>query len=33
MISSGLRVLRFTNEQILDDSEMVLKAISKYLPD
>ena len=32
MVGSGLRVLRFTNEQILDDPEMVLKEISKYLP-
>jgi len=32
MVASGLRVLRFTNDQILDDSEMVLKEISKYLP-
>ena len=32
MISSGLRLLRFTNEQILDDPEMVLKEIAKYLP-
>lgn len=31
MISSGLHILRFTNEQILDDSETVLKEISKYL--
>jgi len=31
MIFSGLRILRFTNEQILDDSETVLKEISKYL--
>jgi very-short-patch-repair endonuclease len=32
MISSGLRVLRFTNEQILGDSETVLREISRYLP-
>ena len=32
MISSGLRVLRFTNEQILDESEEVIKETSKYLP-
>jgi very-short-patch-repair endonuclease len=32
LISSGLRVLRFTNQQILDDAEMVLKEIAKCLP-
>ena len=32
MIAQGLRVMRFTNEQILDDIENVLEEISKYLP-
>jgi very-short-patch-repair endonuclease len=32
MITQGLRVMRFTNEQILDDIENVLAEISKYLP-
>lgn len=32
MVSSELRGLHFTNEQILADPEMVLKEISKYLP-
>ena len=32
MIAQGLRVMRFTNEQILDDIESVLEEISKYLP-
>jgi len=32
MIAQGLRVLRFTNEQILDNTENVLEEISKYLP-
>jgi type I restriction enzyme R subunit len=32
MVASGLRVLRFTNKQILDDAETVLSEISKYLP-
>ena len=31
MVSSGLRVLRFTNKQILDNPEMVLSEISEYL--
>ena len=33
MIANGLRVLRFTNEQILDNPESLLQEISKYLPD
>ena len=32
MIAQGLRVLRFTNEQILNETENVLKIISNYLP-
>src|SRR5260370_42199778 len=32
MIAQGLRVMRFTNEQGLDDIESVLEEISKYLP-
>ena len=32
MISQGLRVLRFTNQQILDDVERVLDEIVKHLP-
>ncbi len=32
MIAQGLRVLRFTNAQILNDTETVLVEISKYLP-
>ena len=28
----GLRVLRFTNEQVLEDTEIILKEISSYLP-
>ena len=32
MISNGLRVLRFRNEQILDNPERILEEISKYLP-
>ena len=32
MIAQGLRVLRFTNEQILNDAEKVLAEISQYLP-
>lgn len=32
MATQGLRVLRFTNNQILTDIENVLKEISKYLP-
>ena len=32
MIAQGLRVLRYTNEQILSDIEKVLEEISKYLP-
>jgi very-short-patch-repair endonuclease len=31
MISQGLRVLRFTNGQILNDTEALLKEISKHL--
>lgn len=32
MVAQGLRVLRFTNEQIVSDTEDVLQEISKYLP-
>ena len=32
MIAEGLRVVRFTNDQILNDIEKVLEEISKYLP-
>jgi very-short-patch-repair endonuclease len=32
MISQGLRVLRFTNQQILNDTEKVLEEIVAYLP-
>jgi type I restriction enzyme R subunit len=32
MIQQGLRVLRFTNEQILNDTENVLAKIVKFLP-
>ncbi len=32
MVAQGLRVLRFTNEQILNDTQRVLEEISKYLP-
>jgi len=32
MISQGIRVLRFTNEQILNDTESVLDEIAKHLP-
>jgi very-short-patch-repair endonuclease len=32
LIAQGLRVLRFTNDQILNDTEKVLEKISKYLP-
>ncbi len=32
MIAQGLRVLRFTNERILNDTEDVLEEIAKYLP-
>jgi len=32
MVSQGLRVLRFTNEQVLNDSERVLEEIANYLP-
>jgi len=32
MIAQGLRVLRFTNQQVLDDIENVLREITKYLP-
>ena len=31
MVANGLRVLRFTNEQILDNPERILEEISKYL--
>ena len=31
MASVGLRVLRFTNEQVLNETESVLSLISKYL--
>jgi hypothetical protein len=31
MIAQGLRVLRFTNDRILNDIENVLKEIAKYL--
>ena len=33
MIGQGLRVLRFTNEQILKDVGQVLEQILKYLPE
>jgi very-short-patch-repair endonuclease len=32
MIAQGLRVLRFTNDRILNDAEEVLEEIAKYLP-
>ena len=32
MISQGLRILRFTNQQILHDTESVLREIQDYLP-
>src|SRR5437867_8755009 len=32
MIAQGLRVLRFTNEQILNDTPSVLEQIKDYLP-
>ena len=32
MIAQGLRVLRFTNNRILNDTEEVLEEIAKYLP-
>ena len=32
MIAQGLRVLRFTNDRILNDTEDVLEEIAKYLP-
>ncbi len=32
MIAHGLRVLRFTNEQILNDTEKVLDEIPGFLP-
>jgi type I restriction enzyme R subunit len=32
MIAQGLRVLRFTNERILNDTENVLEEIAVYLP-
>lgn len=31
MIGNGFRILRFTNDQILDDTDSVLEEISKYL--
>jgi type I restriction enzyme R subunit len=31
MISNGLQVLRFANEQVVDNTEAVLKEISRYL--
>jgi very-short-patch-repair endonuclease len=33
MISQGLRVLRFTNEQVLNDTSAVLHQIAKHLPE
>src|SRR5947208_12855006 len=32
MISQGIRVLRFTNERVLNDTEGILNEIAKYLP-
>ena len=32
MISQGIRVLRFTNERVLNDTEHVLEEIVKHLP-
>ena len=32
LIGHGLRVLRFTNEQVLQDTERIIEEISKYLP-
>ena len=32
MIGQGLRVLRFSNEQILNDTENVLDEIARFLP-
>jgi hypothetical protein len=32
MIAQGLRVLRFTNEQVFNDVENVILEIAKYLP-
>jgi very-short-patch-repair endonuclease len=32
MIAQGLHLLRFTNEQILDDTEKVLDEIAEFLP-
>ena len=32
MTAQGLRVLRFTNDRILNDTEAVLEEIAKYLP-
>src|SRR6266851_4238888 len=32
MIAQGLRVLRFTNERILNDTERVLDEIARFLP-
>jgi len=31
LVAQGLRVLRFTNEQVLNDTQAVLKEISKHL--
>jgi len=32
MIAQGLRVLRFTNDRILNDTRQVLEEICSYLP-
>ncbi len=32
MISQGIRVLRFTNDHILNDTESVLEEIARFLP-
>lgn len=32
LVAQGLRVLRFTNERILNDTERVLMEIAKFLP-
>ena len=32
MIGHGIRVLRFTNERVLNDTEGILNEIAKYLP-
>jgi hypothetical protein len=32
MIAQGLRVLRFTNDRILNDAESVLNEIADFLP-